>query len=71
MFMFFVTGDCCKIMRGTWFYDHTWQPVEDGYATQIETEYLGKFLGHRLNEETDQSQKGSKTGKTCTLSCCF
>lgn len=49
-------------MRGTWFYDGSWQPVEDGYATQIETEYLGKFLGHKLKEDAEPSQKGPKPG---------
>lgn len=54
------TGEKCKIMRGTWFYDHTWQPVEDGYATQIETEYLGKFLGHRLDEASQTDKKAPR-----------
>lgn len=54
------SGDRSKIMRGTWFHDGTWQPVEDGYASQIETEYLGTFLGHRLDEVPPSDRKGPK-----------
>ncbi|KAL3874040.1 hypothetical protein ACJMK2_037104 [Sinanodonta woodiana] len=53
------TEDEAVIMRGTWFYEGTWQPVEDGYATQIETEHLGRFLGCRLDEQPLQT-KGPK-----------
>lgn len=49
-------------MRGTWFYDGTWQPVEDGFASQIETEYLGTFLCHRLDEVPSSDKKGQKPG---------
>ena len=59
----FFQGDTCTILRGTWFYDGTWQPVEEGYAKQIETEYLGKFLGKRLDESTTLTDKGQKYGK--------
>ena len=54
-------GDKCKIMRGTWFYDQSWQPVEEGYAMQIETEYLSTFLGHKLEPITNPA-KGPKPG---------
>ncbi|KAL4237730.1 Phospholipase ddhd1 [Mactra antiquata] len=54
------SGDRSKIMRGTWFMDGTWQPVEEGYSTQIETEYLATFLGHRLDEEYPVDKKGLK-----------
>ncbi|WAR19275.1 DDHD1-like protein [Mya arenaria] len=54
------SGDQYKIMRGTWFYDQTWQPVEEGFATQIETEYLSTFLGHRLDEMSKAPVKGPR-----------
>lgn len=62
-YILILSGDSCKIMRGTWFYDNTWQPMEAGYATQIEAEYLGKFLGHRIKEETECVQKEPKGPK--------
>ena len=52
----------CKIMRGTWFYDSSWQPLEIGYASQIETEHLGKFLGYRLEDEQPHVGKGPRPG---------
>lgn len=62
--LLFILGDKSRILRGTWFYDHTWQPMEEGYSTQVETQYLSTFLGHRLYEETTSLQKGNKPGKT-------
>lgn len=56
-------GDRSKIMRGTWFVDGTWQPIEEGYSTQIETEYLANFLGHRIDKEYATDKKGLKPGK--------
>ena len=52
-------------MRGTWFYDGTWQPLEIGYASQIEAEHLGTFLGHRLDDCPPAPIKGPRQG-TCT-----
>ncbi|KAK6183516.1 hypothetical protein SNE40_010986 [Patella caerulea] len=42
------SGDISNIMRGTWFYDGTWQPLQEGYATQLETEHLAKFMGQKI-----------------------
>ena len=53
----------CKIMRGTWFYDGSWQPLEIGYASQIEAEHLGTFLGHRLDDDLPPVGKGPKPGE--------
>ncbi|KAH3854843.1 phospholipase DDHD1-like [Dreissena polymorpha] len=54
------SGDKSRIIRGTWFYDHTWQPMDEGYSSQVETQYLSSFLGHRLYEETTSLHKGNK-----------
>lgn len=54
------SGDQSKIMRGTWFYGGTWQPIKAAYSTDIETKYLGTYLGHRINETASYTQKGPK-----------
>ncbi|KAJ8308504.1 hypothetical protein KUTeg_013378 [Tegillarca granosa] len=54
------SGDAAEILRGMWFYDSTWQPIEEAYSIQIETEHLAKFLGRRLDEEQPQPVKGKK-----------
>ena len=59
----------CKIMRGTWFYDSTWQPLEIGYASQIEAEHLGRFLGHRLEDEQLHVGKGPRPGMMIFQKC--
>ena len=38
-------------MRGTWFVDGTWQPLEETYSRQIENDQLTFFLGHKLPSE--------------------
>ena len=38
-------------MRGTWFIDGTWQPLEENYSVQIEKEHLTFFRGHKLPSE--------------------
>ncbi|XP_041353562.1 phospholipase DDHD1-like [Gigantopelta aegis] len=57
-----VSGDVSMIMRGVWFYDGSWQPVEDGYASQIETEHMATFFGQKLHVEsfTTSPSKGPK-----------
>ncbi|XP_064621214.1 phospholipase DDHD1-like isoform X2 [Lineus longissimus] len=50
------------IMRGTWFLDSSWQPVEEGYASQIETEHLANFENETIPDEplTLTKSKGQK-----------
>ena len=54
------------VMRGTWFFCANSEPVEEGIATQIETEHFGEFGGQEITEETT-SRKGPKPGD-CTWS---
>ena len=35
-------------MRGTWFVDGTWQPLENNYAERVEKEHMIFFKGHKL-----------------------
>lgn len=39
------------IMRGTWFIDGTWQPLEESHSGPIEKDHLVFFRGHRLPSE--------------------
>ncbi|KAK7103636.1 hypothetical protein V1264_018501 [Littorina saxatilis] len=52
------SGDISEITQGIWFYE-TMQPLEDGYANQIEGEHMGHFRGQRLEESAPLS-KGPK-----------
>ncbi|KAL5008166.1 hypothetical protein ScPMuIL_013747 [Solemya velum] len=53
------TDDESSIMRGTWFHDGTWQPLEDAYSSQIETEHQAHFMGQKLDESPPPT-KGQK-----------
>ena len=37
-----------EIMRGTWFHDTSWQPVDCEHADRIEGEHIKRFLGHKM-----------------------
>ena len=37
-----------EIMRGTWFHDQSWQPVDCEHADRIEGEHIKRFLGHKM-----------------------
>eukprot|EP00106_Octopus_bimaculoides_P013488 XP_014780930.1 PREDICTED: phospholipase DDHD1-like [Octopus bimaculoides] len=43
----FWTGDTADVLRGIWFYDDTWQPLEEDTSIRIESDHLGKFLGKK------------------------
>ncbi|CAL1526177.1 unnamed protein product [Lymnaea stagnalis] len=47
------------ILRGLWFEEGTWQPLEESFTAEIEAEHLSKFKDKRL-EEAPESQKGPK-----------
>ncbi|TRY71739.1 hypothetical protein TCAL_08151 [Tigriopus californicus] len=56
-------GEAFDIMRGTWFYETTWQPVQCEYADRIEQEHLQRFLGHKMADyvwDTSTSQRLEK-----------
>lgn len=59
------------ILRGIWFEEGSWQPLEESFANQIESDHMAKFKGLRL-EEAPESQKGPKLGKPDkTITLCF
>ncbi|XP_013412513.1 phospholipase DDHD1 [Lingula anatina] len=54
------TGEPAEILRGTWFHESSWQPLEEGYADQIETEHLAKFKSQSLAQSSFYNPKGEK-----------
>ncbi|KAI0235291.1 Phospholipase DDHD1 [Lamellibrachia satsuma] len=56
-------GHTSSVMRGTWFLDGTWQPVEETYADQIEAEHLRQFEHQRVGGSPEPTVKGPLTGK--------
>ena len=56
-------GQTASVMRGTWFVDGTWQPLDEGYANQIETEHLAKFENQKIpDSDTTEPTKGPVEG---------
>ena len=49
-------------MRGSWFIDTTFQPLEECYADEIEAEHLEKFLNQKINDESKEQTKGPLPG---------
>ena len=41
-------GAGLEIMRGTWFHDTSWQPVDCEHADRIEGEHIKRFMGHKM-----------------------
>ncbi|XP_046582420.1 phospholipase DDHD1-like [Haliotis rubra] len=54
------TGDVSEIMRGIWFYDGTWQPMEEVYALPLEKEHMANFANRRLDEVPVAPPKGPR-----------
>ena len=50
-------------MRGTWFYDSSWTPLEETVADEAEKEHLIKFKGEKI--EDSLAEPGTKlTGES-------
>ncbi|XP_053331100.1 phospholipase DDHD1 isoform X2 [Spea bombifrons] len=46
-------NDKIPVMRGQWFIDGTWQPLEEDESNLIEQEHLSCFRGHQLQDNFD------------------
>ena len=44
-------------MRGTWFYEGAWTPLEENLADRIELEHLTHFRGHLLTSPQAEDTK--------------
>uniref|UniRef100_A0A8C0B5Y0 DDHD domain containing 1 n=1 Tax=Buteo japonicus TaxID=224669 RepID=A0A8C0B5Y0_9AVES len=57
---------CCQfipVMRGQWFIDGTWQPLEEEESNLIEQEHLNRFKGQQLQESFDMEVSKPVDGK--------
>nr|DBA14723.1 TPA: hypothetical protein GDO54_005651 [Pyxicephalus adspersus] len=46
-------ADKIPVMRGQWFIDGTWQPLDEDESNLIEQEHLKCFRGHRMQDNFD------------------
>ncbi|XP_034235405.1 phospholipase DDHD1-like [Thrips palmi] len=46
----FWPGEQCAIMRGTWFYDGSWQPLDGDRCEQVESVHLALFANHCISD---------------------
>ncbi|NWR56580.1 DDHD1 Phospholipase, partial [Bucorvus abyssinicus] len=51
------------VMRGQWFIDGTWQPLEEEESNLIEQEHLTRFRGQQLQESFDMEVSKPVDGK--------
>uniref|UniRef100_A0A8C3JR08 DDHD domain containing 1 n=1 Tax=Calidris pygmaea TaxID=425635 RepID=A0A8C3JR08_9CHAR len=51
------------VMRGQWFIDGTWQPLEEEESNLIEQEHLNRFRGQQLQESFDMEVSKPVDGK--------
>ena len=61
--------DRIPVMRGQWFIDGTWLPLEEDESDLIEMENLARFRGQRMRDtyemEVVTTTVDSKDGKEC------
>ncbi|XP_003792180.1 phospholipase DDHD1 isoform X1 [Otolemur garnettii] len=56
-------ADKIPVMRGQWFIDGTWQPLEEEESNLIEQEHLSRFRGQQMEENFDIEVSKSIDGK--------
>ncbi|XP_050830949.1 phospholipase DDHD1 isoform X3 [Serinus canaria] len=56
------------VMRGQWFIDGTWQPLEEEESNLIEQEHLNRFKGQQLQESFDMEISKPVDGKEASSS---
>lgn len=49
-----------QILRGTWFFEADWRPLESKIADAIEEQHLKMFLGQTIPDGPVYSGKGPK-----------
>ena len=43
--------DCCSVMRGLWYLEADWQPIDEEDSERLEDEHLFKFEGQNQSLE--------------------
>uniref|UniRef100_A0A7N5JS15 DDHD domain containing 1 n=1 Tax=Ailuropoda melanoleuca TaxID=9646 RepID=A0A7N5JS15_AILME len=61
-------ADKIPVMRGQWFIDGTWQPLEEEESNLIEQEHLSCFRGQQMQENFDIEVSKSIDGKDASSS---
>ena len=67
LWFLFSESDKIPVMRGQWFIDGTWQPLEEEESNLIEQEHLSRFRGQQMQESFDievSKPIDGKDGKT-------
>ncbi|XP_021117806.1 phospholipase DDHD1 isoform X2 [Heterocephalus glaber] len=59
----YIEADKIPVMRGQWFIDGTWQPLEEEESNLIEQEHLSRFKGRQMQENFDTEMSKSIDGK--------
>uniref|UniRef100_A0A8B9ZL20 DDHD domain containing 1 n=1 Tax=Anas platyrhynchos TaxID=8839 RepID=A0A8B9ZL20_ANAPL len=59
----FLETEKIPVMRGQWFIDGTWQPLEEEESNLIEQEHLNRFRGQQLQESFDMEVSKPVDGK--------
>lgn len=60
---FFIATEKIPVMRGQWFIDGTWQPLEEEESNLIEQEHLSCFKGQQMQENFDMEISKPVDGK--------
>ncbi|XP_042108468.1 phospholipase DDHD1 isoform X9 [Ovis aries] len=61
-------SDKIPVMRGQWFIDGTWQPLEEEESNLIEQEHLSRFRGQQVQESFDIEVSKPIDGKDASSS---
>ncbi|XP_070233935.1 phospholipase DDHD1 isoform X5 [Bos mutus] len=61
-------SDKIPVMRGQWFIDGTWQPLEEEESNLIEQEHLSRFRGQQMQESFDIEVSKPIDGKDASSS---
>ncbi|NWR95000.1 DDHD1 Phospholipase, partial [Furnarius figulus] len=61
--VFILETEKIPVMRGQWFIDGTWQPLEEEESNLIEQEHLNRFKGQQLQESFDMEVSKPVDGK--------
>lgn len=59
----YVSEEAIEIMRGTWFTDIDWLPLDAEMADKIEQQHLKMFRGQKVPDGPVYSEKGQKPSK--------